>query len=473
MNPRSPFVSLAALRGACAAVLALAVGAAVGAAAPPLPTGVRQAVPVRAQPGKKDADKKEEKKDEKKDEIKWPTEVGGKHLHDLVREINDPDPSVRNAAVHTLPLFGPVIREKPASTALLHRLTIEPDPAVKVALIGVVAGVHPFKEEAENKEAVSALAAIVDNGAPGGLSRLVAVQALAAFGAKGEAAVTRLTGVAIRDPSYETRRQIAIALGQVGINDKTGPNVRALTYLADTLAKDPAAGVRMEAMQSLMLLGPPWDGEKQGKDQPPINEKDRDAVVKFIKTRVGDARAKPPVPGLEKDKQVEIWARLVILRFDPREINDDNADTFAPFLTNADPRVRSQALQALILLGEGAGKRLKDVLALVEDKDTPPYLAVHGIQAISAMGAAAKPALPNLKKMLDEKKKPLDEKMEEMKKLTLDRKPFDQKLVSEATVLDGYVKTLEKAIKVINEAKPTSGSSAGTSPGAADAPKKP
>ncbi|MBP3958055.1 HEAT repeat domain-containing protein [Gemmata sp. G18] len=107
------------------------------------------------------------------------------------------------------------------------------------------------------------LAEVVDTGITGGSSRYQAVLTITMFGPKAYDTITKLTGVAMSDVSYETRRAIASALGRVGFSETTGPNMKALTALADVLAKDVSASVRMEALQSLTLLGPPWDGVRK------------------------------------------------------------------------------------------------------------------------------------------------------------------------------------------------------------------
>ena len=72
---------------------------------------------------------------------------------------------------------------------------------------------------------------------------------------------------------------------------------------------------------------------------------------------------------MEKDKQVEIWARLVLMRFDPKEINDDNLDAFARHLTGAEVGVKIQALNAIGMMGELAAKKLDAVLPVLNDEE--------------------------------------------------------------------------------------------------------
>ena len=402
----------------------------------------------KKEPDKKDPDKKEPTKPP---EIKWPTDINGKGLEATVKDlVEDHDPTVREMAARTLPAFGPPAQMTAVSKKLVKRMTEEKDPGVRIAVFTAVGQIQ-FENVADNKEAVRILALTVDTGAPGGLSRLHAIQTITQFGPKGEGAITSLTGVALNDPAYETRRTIANALGRIGFNETTGPNMKALTALADKLAKDDSAAVRMEAMQSLMLLGPPWDGlmKAGAKAPPPINAKLAEVIVGHMKVRVGDPKKK--TLGMEKDKQVEIWARLVLMRFDPKEVNDDNLDAISKYLTGADLAVKIQALQAMTVLGENGSKKLPDVIRILEDKTAPLTLTVVSVQVLMSMGTGAKPALPNLRKMMGEKKKELD-----AKKIELAKKKDDLQLISDAVALDELVKLLEAAIKHIDEAKQVS-----------------
>src|SRR5262245_453657 len=281
------------------------------------------AVAVNAQPPagtqpKKEPDKKDKKEPDKKEpEIKWPTELGGKDIKAIMKEMEDSDPLVREYATRLLPGFGPVTQKAPTSKLLIKRMKLETDPTVKIAVYGAI-GLCQFENDADHQEALRVMAEVIDLAPDASILRLNAVQTVGMFGHKGSGAITKLAGRAMKDASYETRRAIANTLGRVAFSETTGPNMKALVALADTLAKDPCAAVRTEALQSLVLLGPPWAETRKPEDKHPlkINTKDAAEIVKYMRFRVGDPKTKPPMPALEKDKQVEIWCRLVLMRFD-------------------------------------------------------------------------------------------------------------------------------------------------------------
>jgi len=450
MLPR--FVGIAPIaRGGAVVLLALFLAALVNAQPP-------------KEPDKKDPDKKEPTK-----EIEWPKEINGRDLNAWLNEVNDPDPVIREYAIRTIPNFGPPAQEDKIAKVLLKHFVDEKDPGVKLALFDSI-GLLQFKNESLNQDALRILIIAVDNpvGPSAGVYRLHAIQTIAMFGAKGEGAITALTGNAVRDPSYETRRNIARTLGLVGFNETTGPNMKALTRLADTLSFDPSASVRMESLQALMRLGPPWAGvkKKDDKTSPPINTKDAAVIIKYMRQRVGDPKATPkPTPPLEKDKQVEIWARLVLMRFDPKEVNDENLDALAKYLTGAEPAVKVQALNAMLIMGPLASKKLDDVLRVMDEPKAPYQQVMACVQVLAAMGGNAKPALPKLKALLEVKKKELS-----TTELELAKKKDDPKLTAEKYVLADMVKTIEEVIKHIDKSKPLSPSELGNAN--ADDPKK-
>lgn len=389
----------------------------------------------------------EKKEPTKAGEPKWPLDVNGKDIKAVMKDMEDPDPTIREFAARTLPAFGPPAQKGDVSKLLLKRMATEKDPGVRFAVWNAVGSIA-FDSEADNKEAIRILAGVVDTAISGGSSRYQAVQTISMFGPKGEGAIAALCGIALKDVSYETRRVIASALGRAGFNETTGPNMRALTTLADILAKDESAAVRLEALQALMLLGPPWaEVKKPGDKTPPaIKTESAGVIIRYMKHRVGDPKAK--LAPLEKDKQVEIWARLVLMRFDPKEINEENLDAFARHLTSPDVGVKVQALQAIAYMGETGARKLDAVLRVLWEKDIPIQLTVTTVHVLEAMGGGAKPALPELRKFIVETKKD-GEKIAGSKPLEkLTAEELRKKQTSEE-----LVRIVEKAIKHIEEAK--------------------
>ncbi len=364
-----------------AALLGGAIAAAAAAQAPP------GAGPVPPPGGKDDMSKS-------KTTIDWPTQIGGRDVASYVKDFTHPDPTARLSAVQTIPAFGPDAR-KAAGKALVDRLKIEVglsgDPTVAAGIIDTIGGLG--LDDADMPAGAAALGLIVQNGANGGLLRQHAVPVLASFGPKAPQVLFRLTDAnVIQDRSFETRRLTAAALARVGMDEHQGPDVRALNVLTLTMIKDASAAVRMEAFQTLLALGPPWKPRKVGDPTPPaVDTPNLAKYVAPMKARLG-------VNG-EKEKQIEVWCRLAVMRFDKDEVNDANLTALANLVaTGADAAVKIHALNALAMLGEFAApkiEKVKDALRAGE-----PGVVDAAVKALVAMGPKGKPAIPAIKEAL-------------------------------------------------------------------------
>ena len=248
------------------------------------------------------------------------------------------------------------------------------------------------------------------------------------------------------EKSYETRRAIATTLGSISFVKDTGPSARALHSLSDVLVHDDSAAVRLAAYQSLVELGPPNllpTPPLAGLPKPPakVDEKAVEVYVKSIKTRllpfkpvVGSKERESPTGLMERDRQVEIFARLALMRLDPKEINNENLSGIAKYIAtpgNSGPKL--QALNALGLLGEGSASKLSDVLKALEDED--PNVVTAAVTTVVRMGKEGKPAIEYLEKLKTRGSKKEDKEAKDLPR-------------------EYYADLAARAIKAINEAKP-------------------
>jgi hypothetical protein len=345
-------------------------------------------------------------------EPEWPREIEGKDVRAvLVAMEKESDPQGREVAVRMLPLFGPpgqkviVNGQNVAGRTLLRVMEKESDPTVRLAAYQTAALIG-FVEEADIKEAVRILSVAIDQGARGGQTRYQAVLALSVFGHKAEQSVGALTGQAVGDSAYETRRAIAHTLGRVAFHEHRGPSLKALNTLTTTLANDPSAAVRMEAMQSVVMLGPPFQPRpetapllkdvKDPKDAPKANDEAVKGLVAAVRKRLAPGKGGKTV---ETEKSVEIWNRLALMRLDPKEVNDENLNGIARFLakTETDYGAKLQALTAFTLMGEVAAKKINDVLRALDDRH--PVIVEAALKALAAMGPEAKGAIPAIEQL--------------------------------------------------------------------------
>lgn len=385
-------------------------------------------------------------------EPKWPVELGGKDLAAWLKDVTDPDPAVREFALKTLPNFGPENVRRAAGKLLLTRMTAEKDPGVRITVFNTVALIG-FESAADEKEAVRILAETASNSPPGSLSRLHAVQTLGLIGPRAEAAVSSLVGPPCTDPAYETRRSVANTLGRIAFNETTGPNVKALTALANTLARDVSAAVRMEALQSLVVLGPPWAGPAPpgGKTPPKINWDAGKAVADSMRARLGLGKGKL----LETDRQIEIWCRVVLMRFDEKEITEDNLRAIARHL---DPKgelgPKLHALQALALFGEMAGSQVDAVVRMLDDDD--PLVVNQTLTTLAAMGVRAQGAIPLLEKTEKKWAELRDKRLKDpdLQKTLVNLKPEEKERAVASLVEEQVRKGIADAIVWIKNSKP-------------------
>ncbi|MBP3958056.1 hypothetical protein J8F10_22610 [Gemmata sp. G18] len=70
----------------------------------------------------------------------------------MMKDMEDPDPTIREFAARTLSSFGPPAQKGDVSKLLLRRMAAERDPSVRFAVFGAV-GAIAFDAEADNKEA--------------------------------------------------------------------------------------------------------------------------------------------------------------------------------------------------------------------------------------------------------------------------------------------------------------------------------
>jgi HEAT repeat protein len=407
-------------------------------------------------------------------EPEWPKEIGGKGANAYIKDLFDLDPAIREVALRTLPGFGPPVRKATApdgkmtlGKALLIRMDPgkEFDPGVRVAAYACAAAIG-FEEEKDEKEAIRLLGIAVDRGAIGGQTRLQAIQTLATFGPKAEAAIPSMIGQhVVQDPSHETRRSLAAALGQIAYDEKTGPNPKALECLTKYLISDASMAVRLEAMQALVVLGPPIhkiklpDPQNPARtiDQPVPDPKAAKVYLDRIKARLAP-QPKPSegnVTGLvEPNRQVEIWGRVVLIRFDPAtEITPENLDGIARYISGSDYGAKIQALAALGVLGEIGSRRIDEVVKVLTSDDLS--LVSTAVAALVSMGPAAKPAIPDLEKLEKKFEQMRDERV---KKLPPNLTPQQVKDLTDAMPEEQLRRGVSEAIKYIKNG-PTAGPS--------------
>ncbi len=337
----------------------------------------------------------------------FPKEIEGKDLKWYLNQTLptvQPDPQYREAAVRVIPAFGPDARQ-PAIKPLTDLLVAETDPGVQVAAITIISNMG-FDVREQVKPAIRALVNVLGRTEKGSALRMYAVRSISSFGPDAVQAVASLRSIA-NDPSWETRSAIAEALGSIGgpappkkPGDEPGdPSELAALTLLNYSMTDSCMAVRMEAVKSLLAIGPP-----KGK-----------TPAEYI------TKVKPYLESLEKrldrekrkdgDKGVYVWLLLLQIMYDDRT-EPENIKKIAGFIETPDGKnaalIRLYAIQSLGVLGPRAKDAVPKIIPALSYPEVP--LQLTAMIALGRIGNEARAAVP---------------KLDEIKKMPLEARPKD------------------------------------------------
>ncbi|HEV3440037.1 MAG TPA: HEAT repeat domain-containing protein [Gemmata sp.] len=335
-------------------------------------------------------------------EPKGPEKFEGKNLHEWLKTATtDPDSAVREQALMAISNFSHSEVRKVCGKTLVSRAGgNEHDNGVRIVLINFIGDLGV--EEADTADAVRILAS---SASTPGVFRFYALQALGKFKSKAYGRINDLNGILL-DPSYVIRQTFAKTLGQIGSSETSGPSIKALQMLG-SLSKDPCAVVRLAALQSLCSMGPSWAANAKPGVQAEINEKEAQETIDLLKSRIGGKKA---ATASETDKQIELWCRLVIIRFNPKVELDDQLNGIAAHLSDPEPSVKVQALAILGLLAENAAPKLQDVVKVLDGGGLAESAAalrtrqVVRVAALHTLGAIGGKAIDPILRIIDNPK---------------------------------------------------------------------
>ena len=323
--------------------------------------------------------KPEPKMEPKAPKFVWPDKIQGKNLDFWVREMKESrDASTREEAIRTLSSFGPEAT-RAASPNLINAITKDPDINVRLTAISMVPTLG--FDEANLDVGLTSLVNIINPklSASPNHTRYEATMALGNCGPVAKRAIPVLIEYTIIDPtSWHNRKAAVYALGRLGVaTDKDkGPDVVVAKALSKCLRLESSHQVRREAINSIMLLGPPFL-EAAWKDV-------RDALTHGMR---------------DPNHSIAIWSRVAFIRTEHELIksNDPNLMALVKFLGSSDLLVKAEALEALGYLGDEAKSRIADIIALATTKSEKPEdlgMAVTAIWVLSQMPAETGQLLP-------------------------------------------------------------------------------
>jgi HEAT repeat protein len=277
-------------------------------------------------------------------------------------------------------LFGPSARNAIAAvTTQVKRINdISPQATALIALAELVPLLPPTPQGATPDpritNAVNAIIGVMDS--PEAVIRFRAATALGWIGPPASAAVQKLREHVMDRQSWEIRKAVCFALGRVGRDQFGSPSVLALEALANGVADRESKAVRLEALQSVLVLGAP---------NPPTPLR----LMDVLRQRAA---------GAEKDKCLLIWVRVAIMALDAGQINDKNVAVVAKEMKNSDADIRLTAIKAVGVMGPRAKEYVQDLIDFLP-KATEPVMMVELCGALARMGQYAERAIPSLETM--------------------------------------------------------------------------
>jgi hypothetical protein len=284
----------------------------------------------------------------------------------------------------------------------------------------------------------------------GNMVKMYCVRSLASFGPDAAGSIKYLRDACL-DPSWETRKEVAIALSIVGaapVDEKgnpkkgkdghpIGPNMDAVNTLLDYQLLDRSVSVRLEAAKSLLALGPL--SFKDPQEYIEKTKKPLEAIEKAVKFEGGKG-PKTNARGATPDRGMYVWVLLLQVMYDDRKAND-NLLELAKLVKEPDgPKADEVRLYAIQALGVGGGllqnptlqkgtvekvvKAIADALAYEHE----PVLQYTALQTLAMIGKTADAALPAVEKVAASKPRqppadapkgtPPDDSMQRMAKQT-------------------------------------------------------
>jgi HEAT repeat protein len=301
----------------------------------------------------------------------FPTEVGGKSIDGWIKEMENPDPSVRDHAIKMVIYFGPNARKAIPSLTKQSRMLEDLSPQASAILVmgELVPYLNADADRTYIQNIAKALTDALEN--PQAIIKYRAAIALSRVGPTARAAVPKLTQLVDVRITFEIRQAACLALGQVGRDEGGFPIMQALGALVKA-TRDTSKEVRIEALQAIVNLGPPLSADVSN-------------FKNLLKQRLN----------ADKDKSVQIWARVALMRIDATEVNEPNITTIAKSIKEGtDPEIHGQAAKALGFIGPSAKSAIPDLIDALKSDEL--ILVADAMWALSRMGDVAERALPSL-----------------------------------------------------------------------------
>ena len=326
-------------------------------------------------------------------------EVEGRTLAEWAERLRNPDDSVREKAISIIPLYGH------AASHLVPDLVecLDPKkplgedlgPRVKAIM---ALGVMEIQSEHVPK-VVLALAKVLRED-PQHAAKLQAALTLTRFGPEDagrdarKEAVAALAGGANDRGSWQIRKASILALRRLGSDAKRGPEPVATRALLQLVRYEKIYYVKLEAIQALGYMDKPPDAALH------------QSVLEALRVVTGDRSS--------GGKVMSMWAYVSLMALD--KVTDEGIKHITKNLDSTVLEERGQAVLALGTLGMKAKPAVPDLVRMLQDKDNG--IVIAACWALVSVGERDAKALAAMEEL--SKRKDLDERVREQVLRALD-----------------------------------------------------
>lgn len=296
--------------------------------------------------------------------IQSDTVVGGKTLHEHIKALSDPDPSVRNHALRCIPYYG-----EAAGVAVPDVVRRLKDVDASCHVSAIMALKIMYVPTTQREAVVKGLGrTLVDSVNSQQIHKYEAMKAMGRFGALKDEERTAVMDVvpSLSSPNYEVREAAIDAILVAGPDPKNGPDSRvtdALIAHADSY-REHAISVRWKAIMALGALGRPQDRNGNKLAQ----------VYNVLKSR-GNWNS--------PNKIIRMWSHVSVMALEDK-VYEKELEGIAKLLKDQKPDIRVQAATALGALRDKSRAYVGDVCELIE-REKDPMLTPTIIFALSRM----------------------------------------------------------------------------------------
>jgi HEAT repeat protein len=324
-------------------------------------------------PADKDGSKKPDDKSgkPKPPPVSQISDVAGKNLEAWIKEIDHPDPSIRENAIRTIVMFGPKAG-KAAPRLIWHvdRLN-DKDTSPRVNAIRTL-GAIDFLNDKDVTDAINSLAKCATQDSQT-ICRYQAAVVLGRFGTEAKSALPALRAATKDGGSWEIRKAAIYALSQACQDPAKGPSDQDVKTLAGPITNnDTSSQVRLEATMALAMMG---------------------TLPRASETFVTETLLKA---SSDRNVPVAIWARVGYMA--RKGVTPRDLKYLTGLLKDRELEHVCHAARALGTIGDKAKSSVPDLIKLLDHKE--PLAQSAAIWALGSIGPGAKEAEEPLRKLL-------------------------------------------------------------------------